>query len=587
MPKTQPDEARRRFVFGSATLTALSAAGCCTVPKPAIPGTCSPLPTPFLAGPEVLAAWGRPERNFDAHAHFFNGYDVPVEGFLAKSVAHSLPSPVLQKLLALLAPVAAALAKDFALPPEVEMKMLCRSTAVRSLDAVGQSFELDASIANHRAELAKALHEQILKRSQTVPAIVNSAAARARGAASSTYFRSSRQVEVQAFGIDFLERALEDGSSVRNPGTNELLSLSAATVTPEALEYARIQGVIQFVGFMLSPRHYNLRTYISRQAQASPKLPLSGCFSAMVDFNYWLDCPSAASPMRDQVLVQEQLSLLSRGFMLPLVGYNPWVDIKEKGASLDTVKWAINEHGCVGVKIYPPMGFYPYGNEAMPFDDGRETRPNLHLLDEALGNLYAVCDSLGVPVMAHANESNGRNNAEDVLGGNKGWEAVDGLKNLKSLYVNAGHFGGDVQRKPDDWTEGFAALMKNEQHLKLYGDLGYWDKLVTFPEARARLARILPERINGTETVADRTMYGSDWLMLSKEPGWETYAAQVFQVIHDIDPTGVTSKKVFGDNVMNLYGLKPESPRKVLGRLVDIFTRNGQPEGPGWLPHLP
>ena len=264
MAKTQPDEYRRRFVFGSATLTALSAAGCCTVPKPAITSTCSPFPSPFLAGPEVLAAWAGPERNFDAHAHFFNGYDVPVDGFLAKSVAHSLPSPTLRELLALLAPVAAALAKDFALPPEVEMKMLCRSTAVRSLDAVGQSFELDASIANHRAELAKALHEQILKRSPTVPTIVNSAAARARGAASSTYFRSSRQVEVQAFGIDFLERALEDGSSVRSPGTNELLSLSAATVTPEALEYARIQGVIQFVGFMLSPRHYNLRTYISR-----------------------------------------------------------------------------------------------------------------------------------------------------------------------------------------------------------------------------------------------------------------------------------------------------------------------------------
>ena len=170
-----------------------------------------------------MAAWAGPERNFDAHAHFFNGYDVPVEGFLAKSVAHSLPSRALQELLAALAPVAAALAEDFALPPEVEMKVLCSTTAVRSFDAVGQGVELDTAIARHRAELAKALHEQILKRSPTVPAMVNSAAARARSAAGSSDIRSALSVEAQPFGIDFLERALGDGSSVRNPAINKLL----------------------------------------------------------------------------------------------------------------------------------------------------------------------------------------------------------------------------------------------------------------------------------------------------------------------------------------------------------------------------
>ena len=62
-------------------------AGCCTVPTPSVSGLCIDSPTPFLAGPEVLKAWAGKERYFDAHTHFFNASDVPVEQFLAKSVA--------------------------------------------------------------------------------------------------------------------------------------------------------------------------------------------------------------------------------------------------------------------------------------------------------------------------------------------------------------------------------------------------------------------------------------------------------------------------------------------------------------------
>ena len=185
---------------------------------------------------------------------------------------------------------------------------------------------------------------------------------------------------------------------------------------------------------MLVPRHHNLRTYIRRQAEQSPGLLLSGCFFAMVDFNYWLDCTSAASPMRDQVLFQEQLCLLSRGFLMPLVAHNPWVDIKEHEASLKTVEWAIQEHGCVGVKIYPPMGFFPYGNNKIVFNDPDQSRPNLQELGKRLAALYELCESLEVPVMAHANESNGRNTPEDDIAGPLGWRTADTLlSNVKTL----------------------------------------------------------------------------------------------------------------------------------------------------------
>jgi hypothetical protein len=63
------DRSRRAVVFGDAAFAGLSAAGCCAMPQtPKIAGACRPQPSPFLAGPEVLAAWAKPERYFDAHS---------------------------------------------------------------------------------------------------------------------------------------------------------------------------------------------------------------------------------------------------------------------------------------------------------------------------------------------------------------------------------------------------------------------------------------------------------------------------------------------------------------------------------------
>lgn len=591
MAKFHFDETRRRVILGSGALTALSVAGCSSVSKPSISGACSPFPSPFLAGPEVLAAWARPERYFDAHAHFFNGSDVPVEGFLAKSVAHKVEPKAVRDLLIALAPIAATLAKTFAEAPDVEMQTLCKGGGMRTTELVSATVQLDSNIDQRSSETADALHREILRRDPRIPALVNAAGA----SAIQSRPAASRLVNAEPFSRDFVRNAFRNGSSTSDRATNRLRSLSVEMLTPEEVDFARVQGVFQFVGFMLAPRHHNLRTYIRRQAEQSPGLPLSGCFSAMVDFNYWLDSPSAASPMRDQVLLQEQLSLLSRGFLLPLVAHNPWVDIKEHEASLKTVEWAIKEHGCVGVKIYPPMGYFPYGNNKIVFNDPDQSRPNLQELDKRLAALYELCESLEVPVMAHANESNGRNTPEDDIAGPLGWRTADTLlSNVKTLYVNAGHFGGasahlgsTLPNQSGDWTNEFASLMKDAKRLKLYGDLGYWDELISNKDARDRLASILPRRIGGGETVADRTMYGSDWLMLSKEPGWEAYAGRIADIVRNFDQTGLIARKVLGDNVMKCYGLASDTSRTTFARLMKNFSENGQRDGPGWVPTSP
>ena len=578
------DRQRRTLVLGGAALAGAAMSGCCTVPAPQLPAGCAPDVAPFLGGPEVAAAWRRSERYFDAHTHFFNAADVPVRGFLAKSVAHSIEDPTVRDLMIALAPIAEWVGKGFAPSVTTEMQSLrsrCDAGSKSTRAALARTVDLDQEIEDRSRNAAEELFKEIGKRDRRIEDLVN----REFPAATSAGVRAPEAGTAPAFSQAFIEQAFRNGAGQSPKITGVEPPLIGPDAKARQIRQAQIQNLFQFVGYMLSPRHHNLRSYIKKFANGSPATPLSGCFAAMVDFNYWLGRPSLASHMRDQVLIHEQLSLLSGGFMLPIVGYNPWVDIKESDASLATVKWAVLEHGCVGVKIYPPMGFYPYGNDGNPLAGSTEQRPDLRRLDQQLARLYALCEELDVPVMAHASESLGRDSAHDKLPGVKGWHAVnDQLKNLKTLYVNAGHFGGATNRELGDaeWTDDFAALMGSAERLKVYADLGFWDELTRSQAARDRLQRALKKTVGADQAVADRTMYGSDWLMLSQSPGWESYADGVASVLRNFDPTGSIAKRVLGRNALDCYGLAEGSGRGNLRRTRDRAA-DGRAPLPGWM----
>src|SRR5262249_42628637 len=101
-------------------------------------------------------------------------------------------------------------------------------------------------------------------------------------------------------------------------------------------------GYLEFIGHMLSYRFMNIRDYQEFYTEADGVPGIDAVFNALVDFDYWLDCPTESS-REDQVKVQSFLSLLSGGYMLPLVSYNPWTDIERKDASLNLVKMAIKD----------------------------------------------------------------------------------------------------------------------------------------------------------------------------------------------------------------------------------------------------
>jgi predicted TIM-barrel fold metal-dependent hydrolase len=561
---TRSAMSRRSFI--AAAMAAVS--GCTTTGPRVQATTCAPGGPQVLCSPEIRAAWSQPQCFFDAHAHFFNAADVPVENFIVKSFGHPYESgPVEYAMLRALAPVAAQLAKTLAIDPASELRDLCQfqgEYGSSTPDAVAE--ELDRRVKAHKDLLKNEL--------SAVRSSFGAEALRLLDAAMLGVKRDRADSQLLLNILardDMLEKSLNYGSPVLS-----LRGRGAAALSSAERDLASVMQTIFFVGVMLSPRHHNLRTYVKGCHEGSPRLPLSGVLSAMVDFNYWLDAPEYASRMQDQVLVQEQMAMLSGGFMLPIVGYNPWVDIKEDGASLKLVLDAVNKHGCVGVKIYPPMGFYPYGNESNPLRGSLEQRPDLHMLDETLMKFFETCRDNDIPVLAHGDDSNGRDAPSDALGGSNGWlwldEALDGDRPLR---VDVGHFGGDLPRTPDE-TAGFEQLMRSAKHIELYGDIAYWDALADAQhDAEAKLSGILAK----PKPVQSRVMYGSDWNMLARYPGWRRYGQTMLEAVQTDAPASVAS--VFGANALACYGLVPGSKRKAWSRFTQYWTSGGR-SLPGW-----
>jgi predicted TIM-barrel fold metal-dependent hydrolase len=311
---------------------------------------------------------------------------------------------------------------------------------------------------------------------------------------------------------------------------------------------------------MLSSRHQNLKTYQDAFSENENSIGVRRVLASLVDFDRWLDCPPR-SAHEDQLKLHALLSRMSGYHMLPLISYNPWSDVAEDGKGLALVEDAVRNYGAVGVKIYPPNGFLPWANAATKIPkapDGAE-------IDRVLQKFWRTCQDLQVPVLAHAGPSMGKDALHSKLSGPAGWKSLLSAPwwpGAERPRIVLGHFGGDSgDAGIDDWTLQFATLMKEPYGRNVYADLGYWEKLrcpMVSPgeceKAQARLAAVLSIDIGGGEVVADRVMYGSDWLMLSKEKNWPSYAQQLHASLRSFAPQFV--ERAFGTNAERCFGAR-------------------------------
>lgn len=308
---------------------------------------------------------------------------------------------------------------------------------------------------------------------------------------------------------------------------------------------------------------------------------------ALVDFQYWLD-EAPLSPFADQIAVMDviQRRQTNDAMIHCFAPFDPWRQIvdEDQGHSptaLELVQQAVMESGFVGVKLYPPMGFFPADNSNKVLNVPERARdiPDFpKRLDQALDKLYAWCHQQDVAIMAHATDSNAGTQGAGKRASPRVWQPV--LRAYPGLRLNLAHFGGfdevfSGMPVTDTWEWAVGELLQ-ENPAGLYADMSYLAEFLgdkTSKKDRAKIRQLLAQFVSEFDPGLRHLLYGSDWVMMGKEPDHKKYMLIQHNLLMHIGMNPQQQKNYFTNNAVNFLGLAPgQKPR---ARLEDYYRRYG------------
>nr|WP_321410372.1 amidohydrolase family protein [uncultured Carboxylicivirga sp.] len=217
---------------------------------------------------------------------------------------------------------------------------------------------------------------------------------------------------------------------------------------------------------------------------------------------------------KDQIKELAELKI-THPQVLPFIHVDP-----RRPGIMDLLKQSIEEWNFTGVKIYPPLGYFPY--------------------DERMYPVYDYCQNNNLPVITHCSpfnpvhfkgkkkelmklltksqspiETKGKKRKElcAMFTHPKNWEQV--MNDFPDLKISLAHFGSayyweeflDKPGNPDNWFTIIKDMLPNYKNL--YSDISFTlnDKRF-FP-----LLKILL----GDENINDKILFGSDYYMVQTE----------------------------------------------------------------------
>jgi predicted TIM-barrel fold metal-dependent hydrolase len=431
----------------------------------------------------------------DIHCHTFNGADLPVEGFVQEVVLRDKRWPDWVK--GRLARWADGLVQGPGLGYEPE-----RSTLQRMLDHPRRDLLLTAE--------DDAAHE-----------------------------RFELQVEQD-------ERALAEN----DPETAVYLGLGPKQ--RRELNPSDASAFVKFARNLASTRLDVARRLIRTYPTINVFTPM------LVDMDYGVyDRP--VTTVQEQIDLHSKISQLSilgrlterQALLLPFVGFDPRREQRHPGA-LELIETAVKERGFAGIKMYPPMGFSPLGND----------EPEI---DGILNDLYRWCETEDVPITVHCNKSQGAANQDnDERSDPHVWAQV--LEQYPNLHLNLGHFGGIRHQKGKPFWP--TEISKLARYGHVYADLGCHTDLLD-PAGPGNYAETLKKVLAGDGAgMRERLMYGSDWSMLLERPGCEKYVEAVSAAFSDGE-----HDRLFGGRATDFLGLGTapnENGKRILKRISDM-----------------
>lgn len=510
----------------------------------------------------------------DMHMHVFNGSDLQVKAFLTRVVIQEAKfkaavdalGGVIENIVWTSAPTGD---EELAQYPRLAQALRSCSpdkfvTDFSSPSAQGQAPTIAAAMRNAAYSRGVTELREALRRSQSTLGV--------RSVASSAV----RQIE-------------------QLPNDYDDYTRSHFRIARASAKDSRIAGIIAFLLNNFQYRYTNAFSYFQDYGQGADRsVDLAVCH--LVDYDLPLGKGrQTETPFSDQIKVMQEIAVLTDGRVHYFAPFDPMKDALSDGATLRMAQQAVQNQGAIGVKLYPPMGFAPIGNAALPAgfwdqawlpDFVRNDAAFGAKLDKSLHALYAWCQQEHVPIMAHTNRSNGPSDAFKELVAARHWRAV--LDAYQDLRIDFGHFGDTspgTHGGARTWP--FAALMQTPPLAGgfAYADSGYFSEVFS---DEAQLAKVLSDLYAATAHKGDaalsrRLMYGSDWQMILMEGRFrENYLRRFERVFSSLglSRSGTLGNDFFGLNAMNFLGLsKGQATRE---RLDAFYARRAVPP-PAWM----
>ena len=547
----------------------------------------------------------------DAHTHVFNGTDLQVGDFVGRvmpiqtdgwGAAFKAIGDLLQAIGWTIAPGEAA--ETEALDQIEQQLEQCKAGAAPALSAVVARFEQSAYAAA-RAELAT--------KAQSAPSLRN--AIRRHNAA-----LTGAAIEPLAVGPegdverDRLE-AIRFIDALPISVSDHRVRSAAAGLRAESS--SPVTGLLRFVLQNLQYRYVTIHNYLMTYARPGDRV-VDLMVAHMVDFDWWLSGgASTPTSIPAQVGLMGRISALARGRVHAFVPFCPLRAVAYKrgiGAfdPLRVAQAAVREGGCLGVKLYPPMGFAALGNAGIQKqhpDFWRQSwlpqwvRGSSTLgqdLDDALRALYEWATKEDVPLMAHTSVSNGPSHPFQELVTAEHWQpALDAYPRLR---VNFGHFGASgILEDRAAHARKFIGLMQLHRSSPAYADAAYFVEVIRRePDMQA----LLMELYQSTATpgsgppLAERLLYGTDWEMCLAEWPIDTYLSDFVRLFEPIarmlnaerapsakppETSESLSRKFFGLNAASYLGLRKGERNRV--RVEAFYAKRGV-SAPDWMTKL-
>jgi predicted TIM-barrel fold metal-dependent hydrolase len=516
----------------------------------------------------------------DVHAHVFNASDLPAEKFIRVVILDLYPQPGVQQLLDnkdrdivdwLIELFLFILGEDGAPSARKEIEVLSgRAAAVRraqDLDTAGQT------TIERTGEFLKRIS---LPRGPGI---------RQRGSTER--------------GANLLRDALTRAANLENRSARSLTAADYQAVASAAYRSSADVGVyLRWFTLFTVYRHVLVdKLTADHQRQGYKPLVLA---PATIDFSRWLG-EDVTSPLGDQVMVMD---LIARRPVAPAIhsyiAFDPLREVyyrhaKDRISPLRVAQDALVDHGFVGVKLYPPMGFKPIANSNTWSDYFRFIERNLgaatHLgeeLDAALEDLYRLCVELQAPILAHAADSNGAGPGFADRADPAFWLPV--FVKYPELRVCLAHFGRFTYRSkaapanapppspaaPEgSWEWTFGGYVQRHPTAPVFADLSFFSEILTGDaQGRLRLADAFQRFARTFDPNLDHLMFGTDWIMTGVVPGDVNYTHAVTQFFKEdcgFDDNAMV--RLLVGNAVRFLGLREGDIARE--RLRRFYQRNG------------